>query len=69
MEGRSGSWMSALGFRTSLYVMHMSSFQVDWSELRFSEIVQKLKAFLKQAGFKVSQLTTSEDVANLHISI
>ena len=27
--------------------------QVDYSEARFSEIVQKLKTFLKQIGFKV----------------
>lgn len=29
------------------------AFKVGWSEVRFSEIVQKLKTFLKQAGFKV----------------
>ncbi len=27
--------------------------QVKWSEARFNEIVQKLKIFLKQAGYKV----------------
>ena len=27
--------------------------QMDWSESRFNDIQQKLKAFLKQAGFKV----------------
>lgn len=30
---------------------------VSWSKDRFDEIVQKLKAFLKQAGFKESDVT------------
>jgi len=28
--------------------------QVEWSEVRFNDILHKLKAFLKQAGFKVA---------------
>lgn len=30
---------------------------VDWSEERFAEIVKKLQSFLKQAGFKESEVT------------
>lgn len=30
---------------------------VDWSEERFEEITQKLGAFLKQAGFRESEVT------------
>ena len=29
--------------------------QVDWLEARFNDVVQKLKVFLKQAGFKVCE--------------
>ena len=36
--------------------MSLNNAQVGWSKVRFDEILQKLKTFLKQAGFKVSHM-------------
>ena len=43
--------------------------QMDWSESRFNDIQQKLKAFLKQAGFKVSQRAVVHKYFLVHLQV
>ena len=48
-----------LGNKATFFTHHVHKhMQMDWSESRFNDIQQKLKAFLKQAGFKVLQRTS-----------
>ena len=45
----SQSMCISLVFKICLFVYE----QVEWSQSRFNDVMQKMKIFLKQAGFKV----------------